>query len=501
MRMRTNRTADSALSGLRGRLREAWDALLRRTHAAGTTGRRRPAGFHSLRESALLRDYVSRGWYVVSDLIEVEDFTEADRLTLAEKSVKLYRQGDPMARCIITTYTALTMGGGLRVSFSDPDHASWWRRFESLNAFQAKVQAAITRAYLEGECFLRVFGLPMSEGEAALLPSGKLVNGAGGSGSGGGGSVPRVVLVPSRRVEIEHDPDDFETVLSYVITSPSGEKKAKVRPQDMFHLKFDPLGLSRRGWPVLAPVLKDLRRYEQWLTARLLLNVIRASVPLVQYVSEATPEEVQELAAKFTKMPNPGSVITLPDTVKLQYPDLKIDSSDTRDDGRAWLTRIAQGVGLERRILELDFDTSRIKQAFDPNSPTIKMFQSYRLMFLPVIERLVERVTGLEVERDFTVRFLPIVQGTLQSDAQGAGVLIANRVMSRQTAATQMGLDWQQERERIERETAWLRDQKVSKEPGNSPFDPEVLSNRTPVENPVADLEAEPAGGIANQEG
>lgn len=366
-------------------------------------------------ESTRLFEILGRntGWTFAKNWMAIEDFTGSDLLDLRDKSVAAYRQGDPLAVQVINWHVALTLGGPVSISIEDDKAQVLWDRFAQLNDFESRLIKIVHNVYLQGEAFVRFFD------------------------DSSNGNPPRITLPSPKLVtEIETDPEDFESIQNFVLEI-NGEEK-RVPATEMQQIKRDPLGTSRRGWPLLAPVLKDMKRYDQYLFTRLLLNLIRASIPMIRKIKGAGKEAIEAAVQAFgTKMPKPGSMLTVSDNEDWSFPQLNIDAGDTKEDGDRFLARVAHGTGLTPDFL-LDKPAD-----LTSNSPTVKYFDNLRMMiFRPAIRKIVERVVG--PGQTIEIGFEPISKANMQSDAQGIGIALNQRFESPQGAAARIGRDWKQ---------------------------------------------------------
>lgn len=398
------------------------------------------------------------GWISLSTLVDFEDFDDFERDQLVERSVEGYRQGEPLATGIINTTANHVVSGRTEIRFDDEKNQRIWDRFEIDNHFQRKVHQWEIKRYLEGQAVLRFFGPPADQNN---------------------GVPPSMRLVPHEWIrDIETNPEDFEDLRAVHLKTPKNDEPK--RETNVLQLKNDPLGSSKEGWPLLAPILADLAKFDKLLQTRLLMNVIRASVPLILKAPEHSPSELTEtlkaIGLDKGKMPKPGSFYAFSgdENLEMQFPDLNINASDTSEDFDQWLQRIASAMQVELRVIKMLFDASRVTQGIDPNSPMMKNFKLKRELLKEDLKRVVRRVMG---DVEFEVQLAPLVEGNLQSDAQALGNMVNMKSISPQSAAERLGFNWDKEQQLIRQAVEFFRANGLDfKDTGNKPAEIEDVS-------------------------
>jgi len=156
----------------------------------------------------------------------------------------------------------------------------------------------------------------------------------------------------------------------------------------MLHYAINrPVG-AQWGESDLAPLLKWLSRYANWLEDRARLNRYRTTflyVVKAKFASEA--ERVARQRALNMNPPSPGSILVTDESEEWSVIAPNLDSQDANTDGLALKKMIASGAGVPLHFLAEPESATRTT-AEAAGGPTFRHFEQRQKFFLWVIEDL-----------------------------------------------------------------------------------------------------------------
>lgn len=370
----------------------------------------------------------------------------------------LYQVADPVAKNIVNTYTFFVVGGGCTVSFvnaadgTNERRAKAWRKLAARIDWKRKVRAAVKATALFGEAFFLTFprrgpiyevldggdriGRAVAERSSATVETGLSVLNSG--------DVERVVFR-------DGNPDD---VRAYVQQTADGQRRA-IDARDVVHLTFDTLPNSVRGHPLLLVVLQQLYYYRAWLTNRHWLNMVRARVPLVMRRKTGGQTAIRALAAKYGKLPPPGTVWFLPGSVEAEFPSHNVGAADARDDGKQILRTIAMGVQLPEFLVTADASNANYSSSVVAESPAMRMFADLQDLVEIQLAKVVARLMDIDDPSEVEVAF-PRVERNLKARVDAFHLGFTDGAVSARTYTEEgFGRPWEGpdgERARLEAE-------------------------------------------------
>lgn len=375
-----------------------------------------------------------------------------DRPSLLAKCAALYYQ-DPIARNIVNTYTFFLLGEGFTVSFGndakDAEFAAWAEE----NEWEERVETAVRTTCLLGEAFL-------------LMQPWRTLAGVGHDGPTSGpteavsGEVTQLeaksfrVLDPFRLSAIKVNPQDADDVWGYGLAGDGG-RVTWIDPRDVVQIRFDRMGGVVHGVPILMPAIVPLTQLGKFAENRYYLNWIRSRFPAIRKITGGTTSVAEEKTrTTYASLPKPGTVVFEKGPVEWQFPSLNIGASDVWDDWRTIVLRIAAAVSLPEYLVVMDASNSNFSSTLVAESPVHHLFRSLQRSIACALEAAVERFfPGSDVE----VVPSPVVPRELDKKAMAVSAMLDRGVMSKRTAAGEMGLEWDGpdgERMRLEKERA-----------------------------------------------
>lgn len=289
-------------------------------------------------------DPVMRGWMPTGqDSSESFGGVTTDLPSLRAASRKAFYQ-HAHGRGVIRTLVKFVIGGGIVVDFHERDEEALLALNDLWYAFQREIRwfsfarEFVTRGFRDGEVFVRRFPRP----DAPLTLR---------------------FIDPEKILEIKNDPNDAETAESYSVAF--GVKQNDIDASEILHV---PLNVDRnvqRGRPILESILPYLTKYDKWLDARMVLNIIRASVALVQEVQGSSTDLLRLRTAQRasnslsetdqSRMLRPGTILRGTPGVKYSMLSPNLDARDAAADGRTILMAVAAAAGFPDIFVTADY--------------------------------------------------------------------------------------------------------------------------------------------------
>ncbi len=264
-----------------------------------------------------------------------QDRPWADRASDLEDALKAWRRNF-MVRRTVTLIRSYVIGGGITVSSTIPEVNAFvqefWNHHE--NHMARRLGPMCDELTMSGELFPVLFTNRID-------------------------GMSYVRFIPASQIrEVKTHPEDYETELSYIQNTATGESKTWLGPGSraswepapnctlpplMLHLAVNrPIGATR-GEGDLTPVLPWARRYSEWLKDRVRLNRQRTRFGLLD-VTIADDSQV-DLKKQQLRGNNPieaGIYVHGPGE-ETKFHDLKIMANDAENDGQILRMAIATG--------------------------------------------------------------------------------------------------------------------------------------------------------------
>ena len=315
----------------------------------------------------------------------------ADRANILLQSLEAWRT-NPLARRIVGLTSQFVVGGGITVASKKPtiDQAikEFWHH--PLNRMPVRLYEWCDELTRTGNLFILL----------SHDPTGKTY----------------VRSIPAQDVlEIQHQPNDIEQPTAFVVRTRSGEQtfpsyslpsnspfpsySLPLRegpgigpgPGILHYTINRPTG-AQWGESDLAPVLKWLARYSNWLEDRARLNHYRTAylyVITARFNSEA--ERISRQRYLNATPPTPGSILVCDENEKWNVLEPKLDSSDAQSDGLSIKKMIAAGCGIPLHFLAEPESATRTT-AEAAGTPTYRHFEQRQNYFVWLIQDMLTQI-------------------------------------------------------------------------------------------------------------
>jgi len=179
------------------------------------------------------------------------------------------------------------------------------------------------------------------------------------------------------------------------------------------HFAVNRVSGALRGRSDLAPVLRWMRAYAQWLSDRVVQNQLKGAVLYDVTLTGGSKEELARRRAASARAPETGTVLFHTEKEIWKAVEPHVGAADVRDDGRALRLMVATGAGIPEHYLGEGGNANRATAA-EMGLPAIKRMQRRQEYFRQVLETICRRVVdeavkagriGPRVKRGLTVRF------------------------------------------------------------------------------------------------
>lgn len=300
-----------------------------------------------------------------------------DREEILRDALEAWRL-NPLARRIVSLTSEYVVGGGLRI---ESEHEGtnaflqeWWGH--RLNRMDSRVFELCDELTRSGELFL-------------LL-------------STDAGGMTYLRAVPATDVgEIVTAPNDMEQEQAFLPVSTTvddlppwiaydeqvdepGEDGSW--PARMIHYPINkPVG-GLRGESDLAPILRWLRRHNQWLEDRVRLNHFRQSFMFVVHKSFGSESERLTRQSELNmNPPSPGTILVVDDSEQWEVMHPNLDSFEASEDGLSVKKMIAAGVGFPLHFIA-EPESSTRSTAEQAGGPAFRHFERRQLFFFWLLQ-------------------------------------------------------------------------------------------------------------------
>lgn len=309
-----------------------------------------------------------------------------DRVEMLRQAIEAWRV-NPLARRIVELTTQYVVGGGISVTCKHPATADFLRRFwnHPLNRMPVRLVEWCDELTRTGNLFVL-----LSTDEAGMS---------------------YVRALPAADIDrIESRPNDIEQALRFYpkpgienpdpppftaydserpqgCASETGRDEGRFQAVMLHYAINRPVG-AQWGESDLAPVLRWLARYANWLEDRARLNRFRTAflyVVRARFASEA--ERITRQQSLNANPPGPGSILVTDESESWDVISPKLESQDAGSDGLALKKMIASGAGLPLHFLAEPESATRTT-AEAAGGPTYRHFEQRQQFFLWMVEDL-----------------------------------------------------------------------------------------------------------------
>lgn len=296
-----------------------------------------------------------------------------DRKDVLDQCLEAWRE-NPIARRVIELTSQYVVGGGLTLNCADEKASEFLNKFWShrLNRMDTRVFELCDELTRTGNLFI-------------LL-----------STDAGGMSYIRA-LPASNIDEIQSKENDIEQPVSFKLKSSAEEIDPQPLPaydpttdtnesRVILHYAINRPAGAQWGESDLAPLLRWLSRYSNWLEDRARLNRYRnAFLYIVQakFASEAQRKARQ--TALNANPPQPGSILVADDTENWSAIHPRLESADAEKDGLAIKKMIAAGAGVPMHFLA-EPESSTRTTAEAAGGPTYRRMEQRQQFFIYILQ-------------------------------------------------------------------------------------------------------------------
>jgi capsid protein len=333
--------------------------------------------------------------------------------------------------------------------------------FVRVNHWRKRQQEIIRRKDRDGECFLRLFADQSGVTRVRFVEPGQV-------------ATPTDRLAdPSSRFGIQTDPTDVETVLGYWVDG------RWIDPVDIQHRKANVDANVKRGLPLFFPVRKNLKRAEKLLRNMSVVAEIQSAIAVIRKHKAATTAGLEQFVANSADLTvtsattgrtshfqryAPGTILDAVSGTEYEFPASGIDASRYVAVLQAELRAIASRLVMPEFMLSSDASNANYSSTMVAEGPAVKMFERLQHEMIEDDIALLWRVIRnaidagrlpFEVLTKVAIRGIPptlAVRDRLK-DAQADQILVRNGAMSVSTMAMRHGLDPDQERHLIAKQT------------------------------------------------
>ena len=299
----------------------------------------------------------------------IRDRWPADRMEVLQQSIDAWRI-NPLARRIVGLISQYVVGGGIEFSSKHTAASKFLHLFwnHRLNHLPIRVYEWCDELTRTGNLFIL-----LSTDEAGMS---------------------YVRAVPAQMIErIESRPNDIEQPLRFFPqatledTQPRPYQAYDAATDDgssnvMLHYAINrPVG-AQWGESDLAPLLRWLSRYANWLEDRARLNHFRSAFMYVvkgRFTSDAARQDRQRQLNALP--PTPGSILVCDESEEWSTVAAQLESSDANSDGLALKKMICSGAGIPMHFLAEPEGSNRTT-AEAAGGPTFRHFEQRQEYFL-----------------------------------------------------------------------------------------------------------------------
>lgn len=389
-------------------------------------------------------------------------------------------QKNPIAEAGIEYYVDYILGKGLQWECLIPEVSERIEKFWEVNDMTVKHKEILRTALVCGEIF--IWFSPIQQI----------------------GQIPKIICIEPTEIKyIATDPEDQTEIqyyhreyISYSYpdfesNSSAGTfipifKRENIRAEEILHFKFGGLAILRRGRGMLYRITDYLDRYDRWLNIRLAVNKARSIFAWIFKLASNNQTEIDDWQKKlnnFAKYDRDGNMldsiptsqpIVIGNSMDVEAVSPQINASGAAEDGRQIKLMCAVGMKLPEFMLS-DGENANLATTTSQESPMIKTMESkqeevrlfFEKFFRKILNMLIE-IGDLDeaydiVKEDGTIEtirtvdsisliFPEIAISDVSKLANPLNDLVSANILSRQTACTLLGYDWEEEKERIQKE-------------------------------------------------
>lgn len=322
-------------------------------------------------------------FYVGGNASALRDRPLSNLQDVIEASLDFWRN-DPLTRRLVTLTTQFVIGRGIQIQADglaeDQLLHEFWQH--PLNHMDARVQEWSDELYRTGNLFVMLSSDPCGTTYVRAVPAGQIEE-----------------IIPRE--------NDIEQPLSFKIREMAPPEQAAFSEEKnipaanlliptledrMLHFTVNrPVG-AQWGEPDLAPLLKWLRLYHNWLEQRALLNKYRNCFVFV-VKTNSTSEQSRLKRQRELNMSQPvtGSVLVTGPNEEWEILSPELQSTEANEDGLAMKKMIAAGAGIPLQFLAEPGSSSKAdSEALDGS--TCRNFEQRQQLIAWIVETVLRHV-------------------------------------------------------------------------------------------------------------
>lgn len=409
-------------------------------------------------------------WVTLGGVSDGKELTEDEMKTSRKQSRKFFRF-NPHGKSIIRNMCKFVIGRGVKFITNDTETGrkkkinKVWKQFVKLNKWLLRQKELVTRAFRDGEVFIRIFPLKGKDvGYLAL----RFID-------------PESVFNPTKN-QIKVDADnktDRDTILTYGIEHNKDDvedikwywvDEKPVSANEIIHIKLLSDSDQKRGIPYMEAVLEDIQNYRKWLKDRIILNKIRTAIALIRKIPSGvgTPTQIDGIKGQNTasirnvksskvQAFEPGTILTTRG-IEYDYLTPNLEARDSAQDGRNILLNVAAGACLPEYMVTADSSNANYSSTMVSESPAVKEFEDWQDFFSVFFQMIWERqMTHAQKQNKIpqgadttcTVEFPTLVMRDVQKEARAYSLMREKGVISIKTWRGKAGLDHEIENENM----------------------------------------------------
>jgi hypothetical protein len=328
-----------------------------------------------------------------------------DREEVLQQALDAWRF-NPLARRIVELSSQYVIGGGLTITCKHAETKKFLDEFwnHALNDMVIRIYQWCDELTRTGDLFLLMSTDAGGMSYFRALPSDQVT------------SVDQADKDIERELAINVKQEMTSETKAYAVYQPITDLiwDGSAFQTVAFHFSINrPVGASF-GESDLAPLLKWLSRYSNWLEDRARLNRFRTAFLYVvtgKFTSDAQRQVRQ--AQLSAAPPNPGSILVTDENEKWDVLSAKLESSEANEDGLAIKKMIAAGAGIPLHfIAEPESATRTTAEA--AGGPTYRKFEQRQEYFENMIRVILQAVVARRkmVDPKMDTKATIIIQGS-----------------------------------------------------------------------------------------
>jgi len=356
------------------------------------------------------------------------------------------------ARAVIRNLTKFVLGKGPVINPISENQIvkDTWDNFVKNNRWGKKEKEMVSRTFRDGEIFIRFF-IDITNGDVKVrfLRADNIRN-------------PKIEnkILENVSFGIACDPEDIEDVKSYYLCDKEQNLKKKIDASEIMHLKILSDSDMKRGMSILLVAMPMIRKYEDWMDDRIVLNKVRSAIALIRTVpgTASTVNSIRDKhqSERFSadrykqKGFNRGTVITASKGIEYQMLTPNIQAADAKDDGRNMLLAVAAGVGFPEMILTADYSNSNYASSLTAQNPFVREIEDWQDFFEDPYKEIFSRVIQAGKEHgkipekeseDCEIEWPPMILADIEKNNKAREIQHRNKIISKKTWQMKEDLD------------------------------------------------------------